>query len=212
MNAKFRTLCSLALAVISCNCLGASLDELRGEWAHVRYELPAGAQLEAMAALKARSDSATAAAPDSAELLVWNGIITSSLAGLKGGLKALSLAKEARATLEKAEKRQPGVLAGSALTSLGALYYQVPGWPVGFGDHDKARQLLESALRIDPDGIDSNYFYADFLLGEGDVEGARRAAVHAMAAPPRPGRELADNGRHAELRALMARIGSRARG
>jgi tetratricopeptide (TPR) repeat protein len=188
------------------------LDELRGAWAHVRYEVPAAGQLPAMAQLKEKADAALAASPQDAELMIWDAIITSSLAGLKGGLGALSLAKEARSRLEAAEKRQPGALQGSALVSLGALYYQVPGWPLGFGDHDKARALLQAALKIDPDGIDSNYFYADFLLGEGDMAGAQRTAEHALLAQPRPGREVADQGRREELRALLTRIGSRRRG
>ncbi len=37
------------------------------------------------------------------------------------------------------------VLQGSAYTSLGTLYYQVPGWPIGFGDDEKAEELLEQA-------------------------------------------------------------------
>ena len=57
-------------------------------------------------------------------------------------------------------------LDGSAYTSLGTLYYKVPGFPIGFGDHKKARQLLEAALKVNPDGIDSNYFYGEYLFDE----------------------------------------------
>ena len=208
MNISRMTSVLAALVLLPVVGLAGDLDALRNEWARIRYEMPAAAQEGAMVQLKARADAQLAGAPDDAGMMIWNGIITSSLAGLKGGLGALSLVKEARATLEKAEKVQPGALNGSALTSLGALYYQVPRWPLGFGDHDKARRLLQAALKIDPDGIDSNYFYADFLFNEGDLAGARQAAVHALAAAPRPGRELADNGRRGELRDLMARIGS----
>jgi tetratricopeptide (TPR) repeat protein len=196
----------------SLQCAAAGLDDLRAEWAHVKYELPAGEQLAAMMQLKGRADAALQAAPQDAGLMIWDAIITSSAAGLKGGLSALGMAKEARAKLEQAEQRQPGALGGSALTSLGALYYQVPGWPIGFGDHKKARNLLQAALKIDPDGIDSNYFYADFLFSEGDLAAARQAAEHGLAAAPRPGREVADRGRREELRALIARIGARSRG
>jgi len=184
----------------------ATLGELQSEWARIKYEAPEASRVDAMTKLKATADSAVAAQPDSAELLIWDGIITSSLAGLKGGLGALSLAKEARALLERAQARSPGALNGSAMTSLGALYYQVPGWPVGFGSSEKARSNLEAALQIDRDGIDPNYFYADFLFQEGDYKGAKAAALHALAAAPRAGRETADKGRRGEIQALLARI------
>jgi tetratricopeptide (TPR) repeat protein len=212
MKQFIRFMSAALLAVVAAPGFAMGVEQLRSEWAHVRYEQPAATQLQSMAQLKTQADAAIAAAPEDAELLIWDGIITSSLAGLKGGLGALSLAREARTKLERAEKQRPGALNGSALTSLGALYYQVPGWPIGFGDKDKARRLLEASLKMDPDGMDCNYFYADFLFGEGDMAGARRAVEHGLAAAARPGREVADQGRRAELRSLLTRIDSRQRG
>lgn len=210
---KFPKLLLVGLVAFVPALAGATnLSELQNEWARIKYESPAASRVEQMTKLKATADSAVAAQPDSAELLIWDGIITSSLAGLKGGMGALSLAKEARALLEKAQARSPGALNGSALTSLGALYYQVPGWPIGFGSSDKARSSLEAALRLDRDGIDPNYFYADFLFHEGDYPGARIAAQHALAAPARAGREVADKGRRSEVQALLARIGEKSPG
>jgi tetratricopeptide (TPR) repeat protein len=207
---KFRRQIPWLLAALLAPVVQAqTMEKVRSDWAHVKYELPEGQQLAAMQQLKSAADAAVAASPRDAGLLIWDGIVTSTLAGLKGGLGALSLAKEARSLLEKAEDVQPGALGGSALTSLGALYYQVPGWPIGFGSRDKARAKLQAALKIDPDGIDSNYFYADFLFETGDYSGAQRAAQHALAAAPRPGRELADQGRRGEIMALMQKIGSR---
>jgi tetratricopeptide (TPR) repeat protein len=205
---RYRTHVSWLLAIAFAGMAQATnMEQLRSDWAHVRYELPQGQQLDAMLRVKDSADSALAAAPGDAGLLIWDAIITSTVAGLKGGLGALSLVKEARSHLEKAEQVQPGAYGGSALTSLGALYYQVPGWPLGFGDKEKARSNLQAALKIDPDGIDTNYFYADFLYSQGDYSGAQRAAQHALAASPRPGRELADKGRRGEIMALMDKIG-----
>jgi tetratricopeptide (TPR) repeat protein len=207
---KFRRHIAWLLAALVASAVQAqTMEKVRSDWAHVKYELPEGQQLAAMQQVKDSADAAVAASPGDAGLLIWDGIVTSTLAGLKGGLGALSLAKEARSLLEKAEKLQPGALDGSALTSLAALYYQVPGWPIGFGSKDKARTDLQAALKIDPDGIDTNYFYADFLFDQGDYRGARRAAQHALAAAPRPGRELADQGRRGEIMALMQKIGSK---
>ena len=84
----------------------------------------------------------------------------------------------------------------------------MPGWPIGFGDDDKARELLTRALEINPDGIDSNYFYADFLLDQGDEDGARRYFEKALQAPARPQRPLADRGRRDEIRAKLKGLAS----
>ncbi len=87
------------------------------------------------------------------KLLVWRGIVLSTWAGAQGGLGALELG-QARQGLpgEGHRPRSQGALQGSAYTSLGSLYYQVPGWPMGFGDDDKADQLLQQALALNPAG------------------------------------------------------------
>jgi Tfp pilus assembly protein PilF len=82
----------------------------------------------------------------------------------------------------------------------------VPGWPIGFGDKDKARVLLEQALAINPNGIDPNYFYADFLYRQKDYRGAAAALDRARKAPPRPDRPLADEGRRKDIEALHADV------
>jgi tetratricopeptide (TPR) repeat protein len=130
---------------------------------------------------------------------VWLAIVLSTDAGVTGGFGALGKVKEARRQLEAAEKINPDALNGSIYTSLGSLYYQVPGWPIGFGDDEKAETYLKKALAINPDGIDPNYFYGDFMLEEGNYQQAIKYLEKAAAAPPRPGRPLADKGRQAEV-------------
>ena len=185
----------------------AELLSLQQAWAKVNYETPAGdAREQAFEALEKRAEKFTQQHPDRAEALIWEGIIESSYAGAKGGLGALSLAKEARGNLEKAIKINPAALDGSAYTSLGTLYYKVPGFPVGFGDHDKAEKLLKRALELNPNGIDPNYFYAEFLYEEGKYAQALQHLDKAGKAAPRPGREVADKGRRAEIAALSSRV------
>ena len=82
---------------------------------------------------------------------VWLGIVQSSHAGAKGGLGALGLAKKARASLESALALDPKALDGSAYTSLGTLYYKVPGFPLGFGNKDKAQEFLRNVLAANRD-------------------------------------------------------------
>ncbi|TFH87076.1 hypothetical protein EQG41_09525 [Billgrantia azerbaijanica] len=183
-----------------------ALARLQARWAEIQYELPDAQQADAFAALGDDAERLLEAHPRAAELHIWAGIVRSTQAGARGGLGALGLVKQARAHLETALAIDPMALNGSAYTSLGALYYQVPGWPLGFGDDDKAERLLERALSINPDGLDSLYFWGDYLHEQGRDAEARQALEKALQAPPRPGRELADAGRREEVRRLLTRL------
>ena len=103
-------------------------------------------------------------------------------------------------------KLDPQALQGSAYTSLGTLYYKVPGFPIGFGNKNKAREYLQHALAINPDGVDPNFFYGEFLLEQDEYEQALEHLQKALQAPPRPGREQADAGRRKEIEMLIARV------
>lgn len=184
----------------------ADLAELQQRWAQIHYETPEEQQPNAYALLADEARQLTQTNPHSAPAYIWQGIILSSWAGAEGGLDALGKVKEARASLERALELEENALQGSAYTSLGALYYQVPGWPISFGDDTKAAELLQRALAINPDGIDSNYFWADYLISQKRYAEAKNALLKAQAAPARPGRELADKGRQQEIRTLLAKI------
>ncbi|MCQ4346885.1 TRAP transporter TatT component family protein [Pseudomonas stutzeri] len=188
-----------------------NLKQLQSRWAEINYQLPEAQREAAFARLAGEAEAALKAEPQAAELLIWRGIILSTWAGAKGGLGALDLVKQARGQFEQALELDPKALDGSAYTSLGSLYYQVPGWPLGFGDDERAEQLLKQALTLNPDGIDPNYFYGDFLLREKRYAEAAKALQKALAAPPRPGREVADAGRREEARTLLEQAQARLR-
>jgi len=183
-----------------------TVTDLQREWALVTYELSPEMKADALASLGEQADSLVEQHPDDPELLIWQGIVLSSYAGEAGGLGALGAAKRARAALERALEIDPAAMSGSALTSLGTLYHKVPGWPVGFGSDKKAREYLSRALQINADGIDPNYFMGEFLFDEGEYAAAEQYLRKALAAPDRPGRELADRGRRGEIQALLGRV------
>lgn len=183
-----------------------AVQELQQGWETVRYQAPAKEREQRYEALATRAKAVSAAHPDRAEPLIWEGIILSSLAGEKGGLGALPLVKQAKGLYENALRIDPRALDGSAYNSLGVLYYKVPGWPIGFGDKKKASELLRQALVINPDGIDPNFFYAEYLVETERPDEALPYLERALKAPDRPGRPLADRGRREEVRQLMARL------
>ena len=182
------------------------LANIQQSWAHIQYELPADQRTAAFEQLATQADAFTQERQSVAEAWIWSGIVTSSWAGAQGGLGALSKVKLAKADLEKAIALDPKALQGSAYTSLAALYDRVPGWPIGFGDSDKAEVLLKQALQLNPNGIDSLYFWGDHLYRQKRYTDAHAALQKALLAAPRPGRETADAGRRKEIEALLQDI------
>lgn len=217
MTRKLLPALSLALSLMAgaarADALDPRLDDLARAWAHANYEITdKSAQGEAAAQVAAEADALAKQNPDRAEPLVWEAIAKATQAGAKGGLGGLALAKESRALLEKAEKINPAALGdGSVYTSLGSLYAQVPGFPIGFGDPNKARAYLRKALAANPNGVDPNFFYGDFLMRQNDYAGAIAALKKAIAAPARPGREIADKGRKAQAVALLSQAQAKLR-
>lgn len=202
-------LVSILALPVAAGTLDTDLAAIQERWAQIQYQLPPDDREDAFEALAAETETFVDQYPDRAEAHIWRAIVLSTWAGEKGGLGALGLVKDARTHLEKAIDIDDTALAGSAYTSLGSLYYQVPGWPIGFGDDDKARRYLQKALAINPDGIDPNYFFADYLIDQGEEERAWQYLERALSAPDRPGRALADEGRRQEIRDRLDRLEAR---
>jgi tetratricopeptide (TPR) repeat protein len=182
--------------------------ELQHGWARAYYQT-ADKQKEAVFKdLAEKAHQLTVAHPARAEPMIWEAIILSSYAKAVGGLGALGKAKTSRELLLEAEKIQPNALDGSIYTSLGSLYYKVPRWPIGFGDKAKAQEYLNKAIKLNPEGIDTNYFYGDFMLEQGDKAKAREYLEKALAAPARQGREDADAGRRSEIQQALDKLKS----
>ena len=210
MNRIFtRCLCVL-VSLQAVNSFAADYNgavaELQHDWAVANYQLKGDDRKTAFAALAEKATDMTQQHSNSAEVWIWDGIVKSTYAGEKGGLGALSLAKQSRKSLEKAMSIDDSALDGSAYTSLGTLYFKVPGWPAGFGSNKKAASMLQKALEINPDGIDANYFYADFMRDRKNYAEAEKHLMKAQQAQARPNRPLADEGRQKEIQLALLEV------
>jgi hypothetical protein len=180
---------------------------LKWSWAKANYYVgDKAARAAAFEELQPRAHALSEKYPQRAEPLIWEGIVYSSYAEAKGGLGALSAARTARRLFESAIAIDAATLDGSALCSLGVLYAKVPGFPIGFGDKKKARELLEKAVAVSPGGLDSNYFLGEFLAANKDVPGGIRHLEKALQASVLPGQEMADQGRREQVRTLLAKL------
>lgn len=186
----------------------ADVTLVQKQWAEINYRIGHDEQEARYEALLLECEQLTKPEQASVESVIWCGIVRSTYAGFTGGLGALKYAKMARSDFERALKLDGEALNGSAYTSLGTLYSKVPGWPLAFGSDKKARTMLLKGVELNPEGIDSNYFYAEFLFDQGEKEAALQYLDKARQAAPRPGREIADEGRQEEIESLQREIQS----
>jgi tetratricopeptide (TPR) repeat protein len=206
-----------ALFVVGCliagsgaaRAAGTSFDEelaaVQRDWATAKYETPdKHARSAAFAAVADRASRLSSANPQRAEAAAWEGIVLSTYAGEVSALSAMKYAKAAREALERAERIDPAALHGGVYASLGALYSKVPGGLMGFGDDERAADYFRKALAVDPDNIDNNFFYGEFLLDRGEYAQAVTVLTHALEAPTVHDRPVFDAGRRAEIRGLLA--------
>lgn len=183
-----------------------AVRQLRDEWAHIKYGMPKSEQLPAFEQLIKKAEQLSEQHPSDAGVALWHGTILSTYASTKGGMGALPYVKEARTFLEKSISINPNLDMGLAHGVLGAIYFRVPGWPIAFGDKEKAKKYLETALQIGPQSIDNNYYYGDFLRDQGEYAQAKKFLLTAQSIPPRKDRMAADKGRLTEIEEALKKV------
>jgi tetratricopeptide (TPR) repeat protein len=214
MNIVKKIATSLFVSSMFMQAAIAGVDEdvfqLKKTWEQLKYKTPLSEQEKGFELLLNQSEKVTAKYSGKAEALLWQGIIEGTFAGVRNGIRgqlaALSLVKDAKQHFEQAIQIDSQGSNGAAYTSLGSLYYQVPPWPIAYGDNDKAKNMLLKGLEINPDGIDANYFYGEFLFRSGELSKATESLKKGLLADPREGREIADEGRKKEINDLLKKI------
>ncbi len=188
------------LLLFSSHAVGANLpDALRdieSAWASAYYLKNADQQKTIYPELINQATTLSKQFPASTEARIWLAILLSTNAAYESPFSALSSLNQAKELLEKSISENPSALQGAAFVTLGTLYYMAPSWPVSFGDIRAAEHLLKRALEINPRGIDSNYFYGDFLVSQNRESEAEMFFRKALQAPLRQEQLLADSQLH----------------
>lgn len=179
-------------------------NALNDEWAVIFYTLPSRQQADRFKALLPRIRQFKAEHPKRAEPLILEAVTLCTLVSAEWSFSALSDIDKAREMLIKAIDLDPMAMEAAAYIALGNLYYRLPGWPISFGDNDLAKQYLETAAKLYPNEVDSNYFIGDFWLGEGDYEKALYYLERADKAEVRPAHVLSDKHTKGEVQKALA--------
>lgn len=183
--------------------LNASIASLENDWANAYYQSDEAGQKQAYPKLLEQAVVLLKRYPNAAEPKIWLATILATNAAFESPLMALSNLNNAKDLLEAAIKINPKALDGSAYVTLGTLYYMLPGWPVSFGDDEMAEEYLKSSLDINPNGIDANYFYADFLFRQDRTVEAEAFFRKAVEAPVRKMQVYADTQLQNEARLAL---------
>jgi tetratricopeptide (TPR) repeat protein len=193
------------------NFVYAGYDEdlaaLQQSWAKARYEMKSNEQKKELEKLIVEADQFAQKNADKADGYIWAGVIRGSLAEAVGGMSALGTIKQARANLEKALSIDPTAEDGYAYGVLGLMYSKVPSI-IAFGDKKKARELLLKGVEVSPNGMNTNYFLAQFLYEQDEYKEALPYIERAAAAKPPspPEQSLAVSYRQKEIHALAEKI------
>ncbi len=211
MVKQLRIIFSFILTVIisvSLNASSAKMDAamqpLKQEWAEIKYTIAEKQKRSQLESLIKRVDAVAASYPNEVQPIVWRGTMLSTMASLKSGFSALSSAKKAKKDLELALRQDASAEKGYAHVILGALYSRVPGKPIGFGSKEKAKHHLLTALQMDPDGLDANFFYGEFLLEQGEFVAAKKYFEVAQKSPVNLENKTLDIGRRQEIAKAMS--------
>ncbi|ESS72207.1 hypothetical protein MGMO_66c00460 [Methyloglobulus morosus KoM1] len=208
---KKTTFVALLLLSLQCYADGVanSVQAIESEWASIYYTLPKSSQEGAYDALLKKATKLTEQHPNSSELLFWQAVILATNAELQDGFTALNAIHKSRDLLLQSIKMNPQTANGSAYVTLGTLYYMAPKWPIAFGDTEKAEQMFQAALKINPNGIDANYFYGDFLRANNHPTEAEIYFEKALSAPSRDDQLFADNKLKDEVKLALANTKNR---
>lgn len=141
-----------------------NLQLIKQRFEQIVYQpLTPDTQLDDLRALEIFILKVREAFPKKAEPMVWHGSVVTTVADLKGGMAAISDGRTARDIFKKSIQIDESVVEATAHITLGALYTQIPGWPLGFGSKDDANTHLQKALELYPDDIEANFYYAEYL-------------------------------------------------
>lgn len=190
--------------LVKADAVELAVQNIEAEWARIHYSVPRAQQDAAFQVLLAEIKHLKAQYPEQAEFIIQEAIVIATNAENINGFKALAAIHTARDLLLHAIELNPNASQGAAFVALGSLYSLVPGWPIAYGDNNKAQALLEKALSINPNTIDANYFYATFLADRGQRQEALRYFQRALAIPVRASQVFADSQLHQQAKQALA--------
>ncbi|MFZ4503880.1 MAG: hypothetical protein ACOYM1_08010 [Methylovulum sp.] len=177
--------------------LAATLDDtintFESAWASIYYRQDNTEKARDYEQLLLTIKKSYADYPQQPELIFFEALVTASRAEYLAPLAALDSIAYVRTILSQIITLKPSTMAGSAYVVLATLYHQAPAWPIAFGDDKKAEELFKAALTINPNSLDGNYYYGQFLVAKNAPKDAEFYFKQTVKIPLRPKQLLSDS-------------------
>lgn len=173
-------------------------DDIRAlvmEFDAVQFEMTAGEdKVRALEVVLSHAAELQKRFPNRAEPLCWEGWTLIAQSEAMQGFGILDKREEAIAKLKAAVAIDQGVYNGAPYISLGNLHFlqSLFPFPLRHGGKDEARVFFRKALKMNPNGLEANSHYANFLIADGDFASALQHATLAANSPPLVDRGKAD--------------------
>lgn len=197
----------MLLTSFSSFCATYQSETFERQWAICQYQTSLNtAQIKCYEHLIRQIKQLQTQHQDDLTLKTLHAINLASLAGVDDAPSPLKLIREAKDTLQEVINKDPSTLHSAAYVILGALYYRAPGWPISFGDNDKAEKYLKKAIAIHPENLTTLYFYADFLATQGKKKEAITYLNNALKLDISSNRTIANAGRKADIQRLLDKL------
>lgn len=115
--------------------------------------------------------------------LFWKAVAMGKMAEDSGMVNALRMLRPMEKMLLKVVALDEKYENAGAHRALGRMYHKLPGFPVSFGNNQKALTHLKQAHELFPRDVMTRAFYAEVLYDEGWQAEARRHADFVLATP-----------------------------
>ncbi len=129
---------------------------------------------------------AVEAAPDSVAAHMWYASNMGNHGLMRGMMSSLFYLGPIEKHGKRAIELDENYFHAGPLRLMGRFYHQAPGWPVGSGDHKKALDCLEKAVKIAPDFGFNKTYLADLLIAKGKKDDAKKLLEEVLASPEEP--------------------------
>ena len=181
--------------------------ELEKNWAKVRYQTPKDQRMDTFETMLISLNQEPQQCLATAEHLIIEAMIRGSMIKLNSSsFSTLNKIKKIKKLLDQAISKNPAAMDGLGWTLLGLLYDKSPGWPISIGDNNKAEHAYKKGLEYNPDGIDANFYYGDFLRRKDLPLQSQRYLFKASQAKQRPGHEIAYLGRLKDVQRSLGKL------